>query len=156
MPHDVGLVQMLFRAPERVNAAGQIHLSAAEAEYVRAMDFPTATEGFWPLPEWPAYVLEVYPDLARLTEDAKQLEEREERRNRALPPPPTSTTPVPRFPSVPLAVVLVRRAQAAPLDRGGFAARCSARARPGFASADCSSASTGCPPSDSMPPSRTW
>lgn len=91
MPHYIGLIRMLFAAPDRVSATGSIHLSAAEAEYVRALDFPTAAEGDWPLPEWPDYVLHVYPELGRLAEYARR---RSELRVQA-PPIPEAPSPKP-------------------------------------------------------------
>jgi hypothetical protein len=90
MPHYLGLVQMVLRVPERVNALGQIHLSSAEAGYVRGLDFSNVSEGNWQLPEWPDFVLRVYPELGRLTEEAR----RREQRVIQAPPLPEAPSPL--------------------------------------------------------------
>src|ERR1017187_712204 len=54
MPYYPGLVNMLRVAPQRVNAAGEIQLTATEAAFLRACDFVTAVAGSWKIPSLPA------------------------------------------------------------------------------------------------------
>jgi hypothetical protein len=74
---------------------------------------PTAVAGNWTLPDWPDYVLRVYPALARLTEDAQLREARGTETSRATTP----TSTVQSFLGVPMSVLLVRRARAATVDQ---------------------------------------
>ena len=84
MPHYLGLVQFVLRAPQRVNGVGQICLTAGEAAHIRALDFSTAAEGLWDLPPFPDHVVRLYPELGRLVDDAKRREGRERSRRRRL------------------------------------------------------------------------
>lgn len=115
-PHYAGLVQMLLRTPERVNARGQICLTAGEAAHMRALDFATAAEGTWDLPPFPDYVVRLYPGLGRLTEAAKRREER--RSEPSTPMAGSSAAPMlSRVAKLPLSVLLVRRAREATPDQ---------------------------------------
>ena len=64
---------MLLAAPHRVNASGEIELTAAEADVLRACGFSDAAAGKWRLPPvptdvWiPEYVLLLVPQLVRET-----------------------------------------------------------------------------------------
>src|SRR5206468_4095629 len=55
MPYYRTLITWLRVAPQRLNAAGEMELSVAEAGILRACDFLTAAPGIWkvpPLPTW--------------------------------------------------------------------------------------------------------
>ena len=89
VPYYPRLVDFLIAAPHRVNAAGEIELTVAEADMLRGCDFPTAAEGPWripAIPSWvplPDYLLRALPQLMRETAAVTQL----------------TSTPAPRPPS---------------------------------------------------------
>ena len=67
MPHFPSLVRLLVTAPHRVNGAGEIQLTPAEAAMLRASDFLTATAvGRWQIPALPPHLIRCYPWLAQL------------------------------------------------------------------------------------------
>jgi hypothetical protein len=55
MPYYQHLIQLITRAPHRVNAAGEIELTHATAELFRACGFPDAKPGWWRIPPIPAH-----------------------------------------------------------------------------------------------------
>src|SRR5437870_3980762 len=67
MPYYPHLIEWLSAAPHRVNAAGEMQLSAAEAAVLRACEFPTAAPGLWKIPPLPRDLVRAYllpPQLA--------------------------------------------------------------------------------------------
>ena len=65
------LIGLLLAGPHRVNAAGEINLTPAEAGMLRAAGFQTAAPGPWripPIPTWvafPEYLSRLLPQLVR-------------------------------------------------------------------------------------------
>src|SRR5947199_5956880 len=57
MPYYPTLITWLRVAPQRLNAAGELFLTAAEAEVLRTCDFPTAAPGIWKVPPFPAWLV---------------------------------------------------------------------------------------------------
>ena len=73
VPYFQRLIDLLIAAPHRVNASGEIGLTAVEAGMLRASGFPDAAKGKWRLPPvpthvWiPEYLLRLVPQLVRET-----------------------------------------------------------------------------------------
>src|SRR5206468_11487763 len=57
MPYYRTLITWLRVAPQRLNAAGEMELSVAEAGVLRASDFLTAAPGIWKVPLFPVWLV---------------------------------------------------------------------------------------------------
>ena len=71
MPHYLGLIRFLVAAPHRVNSAGEMLLTTAEAAFLRACEFPSAAAGPWKIPLLPIALIRAYglpPTLAAVSE----------------------------------------------------------------------------------------
>jgi hypothetical protein len=98
MPYYGWLVPFLVAAPHRVNAAGEIDLSVAEAFCLRYSDFPTAAPGLWRVPPLPPQLVSHIPHLTRFAENRPQAV--------AVPEPVTvsprpASSPSPKIPASP-------------------------------------------------------
>src|SRR5262252_2322598 len=68
MPYYHCLIEWLVLAPHRVNSAGEMELTVAEAATLRACDFLTAAPGRWKIPALPRDLVRAYGLPAHLSE----------------------------------------------------------------------------------------
>src|SRR5262249_46200707 len=60
VPYYQRLIEWLVLAPHRLNSAGQMELTVAEAATLRACDFVTAAPGRWKIPPLPRDLVRAY------------------------------------------------------------------------------------------------